>query len=83
MVISNGLKLTFSHGKLHANFGKFDFLFFLLKTMKFKSLQIRNNHNPLLSKYTLKYLVYCLVIWIEVWRLQNQFMSIWALVFYY
>ena len=28
--------------------------------------------NPLLSKSALKYLVYCLVFWIEVWRLQNQ-----------
>ena len=37
-------------------------------------------NNPLLSKSTLKYLVYCQVFWIEVWRLQNQRLSIWALV---
>ena len=29
-------------------------------------------NNPLLSKSALKYLVYCQVFWIEVWRLQNQ-----------
>ena len=28
--------------------------------------------NPLLSKSKLKYLVFCQVFWIEVWRLQNQ-----------
>ena len=43
----------------------------------------KRNNNPLLSKSTLKYLVYYLVFWVEVQRLQNQWISIWALVFYY
>ena len=30
----------------------------------------------------LKYLVYCQVFWVEAQRLQDQCISIWALVFY-
>ena len=43
----------------------------------------KRKNNPLLSKSTLKYLVYCQVFWVEVRRLQDQCISIWALVFYY
>ena len=37
----------------------------------------------MLSKSTLKYLVYCQVFWVEVRRLQDQCISIWVLVLYY
>ena len=40
-------------------------------------------NNPLLLKSTLKYRVCCQVFWVEVWPLQNQCISIWALIFYY
>ena len=34
------------------------------------------NNNPLLSKSTLKYLGYCQIFWVEVQRLQDQYISI-------
>ena len=51
-------------------------IFFTMKLIaqfNFFFLKYTNKrNNPLLSKSTLKYLVYCQVFWIEVWRLQNQ-----------
>ena len=40
-------------------------------------------NNPSLSKSTLKYLVYCQVSWVKVRCLQDQYRSIWTLVFHY
>ena len=35
----------------------------------------------MLSKFTLKYIVYCQVFWVEVWGFQDKCISKWALVF--
>ena len=43
----------------------------------------KENYNLFLSKSTLKYIVYRQVFWIDVRRLQDQYISKWALVFYY
>ena len=43
----------------------------------------KENYNLFLSKSTLKYIVYRQVFWIDVRRLQDQYISTWALVFYY
>ena len=61
----------------------------LTSTLIFSKLKVllwtikRRNNNPLLSKSTLKYLAYCQVFRVEVRRLQDQCISIWALLFYY
>ena len=57
-------------------------LFFVLNLRHFSEIYKKRNNNPLLLKSTLKYLVYCPVFWFEVWRLQDQCISIWALVFH-
>ena len=44
---------------------------------------IQKNNNPLLSKSTLKYLVYYQVFWVKLWSPQNQCTPVQALVFYY
>ena len=43
---------------------------------------IEKSNNTLLSKFRLKYLVYCQVFCVEVRCLQDQCISIWALVFH-
>ena len=40
----------------------------------------KRNNNPLLPKSTLKYLVCYHLFWGEVWHLQDQCISIWALM---
>ena len=40
-------------------------------------------NNPSLSKAKLKCLVYCQVFWVKVQCLQDQYRSIWTLVFHY
>ena len=58
------------------------FIFFL-NWRYFSEMHKKRNSNLLLSKSTLKYLVYCQVFLVEMRPLQDQFISIWALMFYY
>ena len=52
------------------------FWFFL--SLRYFSKIFKKNNNPLLSNSMLKYLIYCPVSSVEVRRLQNQCISIWA-----
>ena len=58
------------------------FVFFSTERNSLKYIKKRNS-TSLLSKSTLKHLVYCQVFWLKVRRLQSQCISIWAVVFYY
>ena len=58
-------------------------LLLFLNWRYFSEIHKKEKNNPLLPKSTLKYLVYFQVFWVEVRHLQNQCISIWALVFCY
>ena len=48
------------------------FPYFLLNWRYFSEIYKKRNNNPLLSKSTLRNLVFCQVFWVEVWRLNDQ-----------
>ena len=57
------------------------FVFFLNRRF-FSEIYKKGDNNPLLSKSMLKYPGYSQIFWVEVRRLKDQWMSIWALVFF-
>ena len=141
-----GLKLTFSYGKLYANFGRFIFFredghevsnlqiskilntntnqifpipfkvihiylwdihslknntavsrsgylyrlnqkfsltnAFVFFKLKVRLWNIKKRNNPLLSKYTLEYLVFCLVFWVEA-RPVHTYMGVGVLLLHF